>query len=137
MTLKAKNTNPKTLPLEDIESKALASYLDDLVAYKKIKCFSHIPNETSIKHPGYLAKMKSMGKRRGIPDFIIICYKKILFVEMKRQKNEAGVSASVVSDDQVMWVDNINSLGKLNNNLVEARICYGSAEAIKFINQNI
>lgn len=124
----------QVVPLEDNESKDFAQVLDQLVAYKKIRCFSHIPNETSIKHPGYLAKMKSMGKRRGVPDFVIVCYKKILFVEMKRRVGKNGKSVSVVSDEQIFWVDNLN---KINNQVVVARICYGSDEAIKFVLENI
>ena len=122
------------MPLEDLESKTFATYLDDLVAYKKIRCFSHIPNETSIKHPGYLAKMKSMGKRRGVPDFVVITVKKILFIEMKRQKNNKGKSASVISRDQMLWINNIK---KLNNENVYAEICYGYNEAINFVNKHL
>jgi hypothetical protein len=124
----------RLVPLEDVESKALASYLDGLVTYKMIRCFSHIPNETSITHVGYLSKMKAMGKRRGVPDFIVVCTKKILFIEMKRQQNENGKSPSVVSEDQTKWIDNLN---KINTESVIARVCYGHREAINFVTENI
>lgn len=75
-----------------------------------------------------------MGKRRGVPDFMIVCFKKILFVEMKRQKNIKGVSVSVVSDDQIFWIDNLN---KINNENVIAQVCYGSSEAANFVLKNI
>lgn len=132
--MKIKVTNPKTYPLEDLESKAFASYLDDLVKYKKIKCFTHIPNETSIKNMAYLKKMKAIGKRAGVPDFLIIAFKKVIFIEMKRRQNENNTSASVISNDQLAWISNIKGICSEN---VYADICYGSDQAINYINKHL
>ena len=123
-----KVTNPKIYPLEDEESKAFASYLQGLYEYKQILCFSHIPNETSIKSMGYAMKMKAMGKRKGVPDFIIVLKSKVCFVEMKRQKNENGTTASSIDDiDQLHWLHSLNKAGNVS------KMCFGAKEAISFI----
>ena len=123
-----KVTNPKTYPLEDEESKAFASFLQGLVDYKQILCFSHIPNETSIKNMGYAMKIKAMGKRKGVPDFIIVLKSKVCFVEMKRQKNENGTTASTTDDiHQLHWLSSLNKAGCVS------KMCFGSKEAISFI----
>lgn len=128
--MKKEVTAPSKYPKEDIESKAFASWLDDMVLYKKVDCFSHIPNETSIKNMAYLSKMKSMGKRKGVPDFIIVIKKKIFFIEMKRQKNENGTSASTVSPEQVKWIEKLNEAGAYGY------IAYGCNDAISYVEAN-
>ncbi len=126
-----KITKPSSYPKEDEEAKIFSKYLSDLLAYKQILNFSHIPNETSIKNMGYAMKMKSMGKRAGVPDYIIVTKSKILFVELKRQKNENGTTASTVSHEQLCWIDNINMAGG------HAKICHGANESINFVQSMI
>lgn len=121
----------KYLPKEDQECFVFSERLDLLVSQKKVLCFSHVPNETSIKSIAYLAKMKRMGKRAGVPDFIIVLPNKTLFVEMKRRKNENGTSASTVKKEQLEWIQN------LNNANCPSAICYGADEAITFVLSHI
>jgi len=126
-----KITKPSSYPKEDDEAKAFASYLKDLQTYKQIVCYSHIPNENSIKNMGYAMKMKSMGKQAGVPDYIIVMKSKVLFIELKRQKNENGTTASSVSPDQELWVNS------LNNANCPSKICFGSGDAIRFVQENL
>jgi penicillin-binding protein-related factor A (putative recombinase) len=127
MRMKKIVTAPSKYPKEDIESKAFASWLDEMVKYKKVDCFSHIPNETSIKNMAYLSKMKAMGKRKGVPDFIIVIKTKIIFIEMKRQKNQNGTCASVVSPEQIDWIKKLNDAGAYGC------IAYGCNDAISYV----
>lgn len=126
-----KITNPKSYPKEDEEAKIFAKYLNDLQANKQIVCYSHIPNENSIKNMGYAMKMKAMGKQAGVPDYIIVMKSKVLFVELKRQKNENGTTESKTSPAQELWVNSLNNANCLS------KICHGSNEAINFIQSNV
>ena len=122
-----KVTNPKSYPKEDDEAKIFAKYLSDMQAYKQIVCYSHIPNETSIKNIGYYMKQKAMGKCAGVPDYIVVTKKKVLFIELKRQKNERGTTTSCVAPDQKLWISALNDAN------CPSQICYGSGQAINFV----
>jgi hypothetical protein len=85
--------------------------------------YSAIPNSTYT--PGWGAKMrnKRMGVRPGVPDLLVVIPKRCLvFVEMKRTKG------GTVSKEQKEWIEALN---EVNN--VEAKVCYGFDEAVKFI----
>jgi hypothetical protein len=118
-------------PKEDDEAKAFTQYLNALYMSKKILNFSHIPNESSIRNPGYYNKMQAMGKRKGVPDYIIVTKTNIVFVELKRRKNAKGKSPSNVSDDQLIWIENLQSVG------AKCAICYGCDDAINFLKKHI
>ena len=133
------------IPLEDNEQKALVKWLE-LVRLK----FTSIPNSTFAgsyfggqkqKSFAVLARNKALGLRKGFPDIVVVIppkrskTQKGIFraLELKRQhrvkKNgKLGTSPSVVSDEQVEWIDSLNSCEG-----VEARICYGFSESINFI----
>ena len=76
----------------------------------------------------YKKKLKAMGTSAGFPDMLVFLPSKIVFVEMKRAKK----SLSRVSDEQEDWVDTINCYGYAN-----AKVCYGSGEAIDFIKSEL
>lgn len=88
--------------------------------------FSHIPQETFTKSWGVKKKNSMMGVRRGVPDYIVITPKGLLFIEMKRTKG------GQVSKKQQEWIDELNECDG-----VEAKICYGATEAISFVEEYI
>lgn len=124
-----KVTKPSTYPKEDFEAKRLAAHLYALQKNKAIKCFSHIANETNNIKPQYMAKMKQLGKSPGVPDYVIVAHK-VFFIELKRQQNENGTSASVTSPAQIMWQQALNDAG------CQSYIAYGADAAINIV-QNI
>lgn len=84
--------------------------------------FSHVPNSTFTPSFGAMARNKALGVNSGVPDYIIITPKGLLFVEMKRQKG-GQVSAS-----QKEWIAALNELPG-----VQAEVCYGFEDAVRFI----
>lgn len=107
----------KLIPTEDQECFAFVNYLEA----RRLE-FTHIPNETYTPHWGVRMKLKKLGVQKGFPDYLIITKKKLLFVEMKRVKQ------SQVSAEQAWWIESLNRIG-----CVEAKICLGADEAIKFV----
>ena len=109
-----------TTPVEDEEAKAFAQWLQ-LSGYK----FTHIANESGLPpHVAMIAakKKKAMGVSRGVPDFMVITNKGLVFVEMKRLKG------SSTSPEQWEWVNALNELDG-----VEAAIIKGADKAIEYI----
>jgi hypothetical protein len=88
--------------------------------------FSHIPQETYTKSWGVKMKNKRMGVRSGVPDYLIITPKGLIFVEMKRLKQ------GTVSDSQKEWINAINKCSG-----VQANVCKGASEAIEFVTRFI
>lgn len=80
--------------------------------------FSKIPIGDNTLSDEEGAKLRAMGVRRGVPDFLIVERQtgRILFIEMKRR------DGGVVSVFQETW------LTALYRN---SRVAYGSAEAIQ------
>lgn len=98
-----------------------------LVAYLRLKgyAFHHSPNETgsSFEARRRAIRVKREGTSPGFPDYLIIVNKRLIAIEMKRQKG------GVVSKAQKDW------LGLLNEAKVQAQVCRGADEAIAFINE--
>jgi len=112
-------------PTEYDECLVLVEWLDKQKNLGNVLLFSHIPNETYTTSWKQKAKNKNSGVRRGVPDYIIVMATGyILFVEMKR------ISGSTTAPEQKEWIKAIN----LCDNC-EAKICKGSSEAIKFIEE--
>jgi len=79
-------------------------------------------------------KMKAEGKQKGYPDLIIDVANKYyhgLRIEMKQRprtlKTKMSIAHTKTSDEQLKWLD------KLNSNGYYAVVCYGADEAIKVI----
>jgi len=104
------------VPTEAQEQLVVVQYLE-LKGHK----FTAIPNSTYT--PSYNQKRKNtqQGLRAGFPDLVAIIDGNFIAIEMKRTKG------SVVSQEQKEWIEALNNAG------VEARICKGADEAIKFI----
>ena len=86
--------------------------------------FSHLSQESYTKNWGAIMKRKRMGVNRGVPDFIILVPKGLCFVEMKRMKG------GTVSHEQQTWINFLNAREN-----IEARVCRGAGEAIRFIEE--
>lgn len=108
---------------EDQESTALASYLRALEDEGSIEVYSHIHHEAY--SPSLRARQikKRLGTRRGVPDYIIVTGKEIIFLEMKKR----GFTASDVKDDQIIW------LTALEGKVATTAICGGFQEAKQFL----
>jgi len=79
-------------------------------------------------------KMKAEGKQKGYPDLIIDVANKYyhgLRIEMKQRprtlKTKMSIAHTKTSDEQLKWLDELNSNGYY------AVVCYGADEAIKVI----
>jgi len=105
---------------EHQEQRAFCKYL----SFRNIKFYS-IPNGVFLKDKKssykIMSKLKAEGLSKGVPDLCIpVPTKKYhgLYIEMKRLKN------GVVSKDQKIWLDYLNSVG------YKAIVCAGYKEAI-------
>ncbi len=106
--------------------KTFANYL----TLKRLR-FSYLAQSTYVqedengkKNWGTISKNKAMGLNKGVPDYIIILNIGLIFVEMKAPqpyKSEIGW-------EQSEWIEALNGIKG-----VEAKVCYGSEEAINFI----
>lgn len=107
--------------------------------------FTHIPNQNDWSFMSrqmalrLASKNKRMGVSTGIPDYMILTPKGILWVELKRvslkgeedplqgwkegQKSKGGLKRS-----QKEWIDAINKTPG-----TQAAVCYGAEEAIAFV----
>lgn len=131
-------------PLETYECVQFTNYLEEkneILAWKKLPqiLFSKLTQDfftglVGKRKAAYLGKQKAEGKRRGVPDFIVLVPAEVsttgndilFFVEMKRQK----YTPSDVKPEQVVWVA---ALAKVSN--VDAKVCGGAGEAKAYIGQ--
>ncbi len=107
---------------ETEEQETLVCYLE----IKKLK-FSAIPNGMYTKSWNVKRKNKREGLRAGVPDMMVILPKKLLFIELKREKG------GVVSPEQKEWIERLNEIG----DQVEAVVCRGCGEAIDKIEKEL
>lgn len=96
--------------------------------------YSHIPNNTfsgyyrgqkAYKNVNQLRKLYALGVHRGVPDYIIIAPKALLFVEMKKKKGGR------VTEDQEKWIGALKKIGEG----VDAAVCCGADQAIEFVSK--
>jgi hypothetical protein len=111
---------------EDQEAYAFAGLLLQYERMGKILKYSHIHQE------GYLSvtarrKRLYLGTRAGIPDYVIVTPKKVLFIEMKRRKK------SHTSVEQKEWIEALNVV----SGTVIARVCFGFDEAKSFVDTHL
>ena len=116
----------KTMILsEEDECMYLANYLRGLVMQERIQLFTHVPNSTYTQSWQAKTKNKSMGVARGVPDYIVVTDKEVIFIEMKR------IKGGVVSEEQDMWITS------LQGKTTKAMVCRGFQEAKKRIEELI
>ena len=109
-------------PSEHIEQCTVVQWLD----WNNIKFFA-VPNANNMSSSNkryainVANRMKKEGVRSGVYDLVILDYKRVLFLEMKRLKG------SRTSLDQIDWGLTFTELG--HDNI----ICKGADEAIEVI----
>ena len=110
-------------PTEHQESVKLAQYLSWLEKDKQnaVK-FSKLTQETFTRSIKQKSKNKQEGLRQGVPDYLITINEHCIFIELKRKKGGR------LSEHQKEWIEAINKTGAV------ATVCYGSDEAIDFLN---
>ena len=113
------------VPTESQEAETLAQYLLLMQRTGKILLYSHIPNETYTQSWSTKKRNKREGVTKGVPDYIIVTDKKVLFIELKRPKG------SVTSFEQKEWIDN------LSGKKTQAVVCKGWNTAKEFIEENL
>lgn len=116
---------PNTSPLELYECVALVEYLNILLVQGKILEFSHTANETYTKSWSQKRKNTQLGVRKGLPDYVVITKKTLLFIEMKRLKG------GIVSPEQKKWIESLYSVG------VIAEVCIGFDNAKTLIDKHL
>ena len=104
------------IPTEATECKALVQWMRK---HPGIVNFTHVKNENYGPKQKWkkLADMH-MGVRRGVPDYIVLTTKGLVFIEMKRQKG------GTLSPKQKQWLMQLREYGK-----VTAIECKGFPEA--------
>lgn len=113
---------------ESVESKNFAKYLDGLVQYNQIVCYTKTAQETFTASWGTKMRNKAEGVKKGIPDYVIITKKTLLFIELKKTKGKrGGMNGSVISDEQIKWIESLNKVG------VPAFVAHGADEAVKIV----
>lgn len=115
-SLKTHSKMTTEIPSEREEQIVLTQYLD----LKGLPYF-HVPNSTFTKSWKQKQLNKYMGVKPGVPDLFICVAGRMVAVELKRTKR------GVISEYQRRWLDILNEHG------VEAVVCKGADEAIKFI----
>lgn len=110
------------IPKEEQEQMVVVDWLK----IKRIRHI-HVANER-MASVVFKKKLKALGTYAGFPDLMIFLPTKILFIEMKRSKK----SLSRVSVEQKEWLE---ALGLYE--YAKVRVCYGSGEAIDFIQENL
>jgi len=86
--------------------------------------YSHLPLSTFSPSWSQRIKNKAVGVMPGVPDYLILTGKKLIFIELKRRRGYK------VSPQQVTWLERLNSLG------IPAKLCRGADEAIEFVKEH-
>lgn len=116
----------KIIRSEDDECLALVEYLNILKLKKKVISYTHVPNETYTPHWSQRTKNKALGLASGFPDYIVLGQKKILFIEMKREK---GGKTSV---EQKLWIQDLDRYSDTS-----ATVCNGFREAKEYLDDQL
>ena len=111
---------------EDDLTIQVTNYLEELLLKRKIKVFSHVPQETFTKSWVTKNKNKAMGVRSGVPDMLIVFPHSVLFLELKRLKG------GVVSQAQATWLEALSATGK-----VTAKVACGWDQAKEAIDAEL
>lgn len=105
---------------EYLEGKILVAFLR-----KEKLLFSHLPLNTFTTSYKALARNKASGVVKGVPDYLVITPKGVVFVELKR------LSGGKVSKEQQEWIVRLTEAG------CPSRVCRGADEAISFVKEHL
>lgn len=110
---------------EHEEAILLKEYLDVLQNQGKITLYAHVPNETFTRSWRQKQKNTAEGVKSGVPDYIIVTPKKVLFLELKKKKD------SYPTPNQRYW------LSELDNKETITGWAKGFDAAVEFITKNL
>ena len=102
---------------EEQEHVQVAFYLNHVKAL-----WFHSPNGGS-RNVIEAAKLKRMGVKSGVPDFIVLSHGGQMAIELKREKRK-GEERPRVSKNQKAWLDALEKEGW------RVAVCFGAHEAI-------
>jgi hypothetical protein len=85
--------------------------------------FTHIANETDSVKLGIRNRL--MGVSKGVPDYMILVNKGVIFVEMKRR------IGGKTSPHQKEWVSQLTLRG------IPVKVCRGFDEAVSFVKEHL
>lgn len=87
----------------------------------------HVPNNTWTKSVMQRTRNNLLGVRAGVPDlWVPVGNVGLLVIEMKRPKEKGKTNYPTPA--QKVWIETLNACPG-----VQATVCYGAEEAIKFI----
>lgn len=110
-------------PMEEVEQRAVAQYLDLLGIL-----WCHCPNGGH-RNKVSAGKMKAQGQKPGVPDILIFSPPPInptakgVAIELKR------IKGGTLSPDQKRWLSDLSDIGWITKR------CNGSGEAIDFLRE--
>lgn len=100
------------VPSEDLECMAFVRWLDQTGIR-----YSHLPLETPCTDI-QSARLKKMGVRKGVPDYLLVVKNKLVFIEMKRSVG------GTLRPTQRAWLEALQCAG------AHTFVCEGSKDAI-------
>jgi len=122
-------------PTEEYEQKVVIAWAKAHEAYYPRLMLLHASMNGILTNVRFAAKLKSLGRKAGVPDLFLPCSQVIwdeiaelrlkcgLFIEMKRTKG------GTVSDEQEWWHAALRAQG------YEVKVARGATEAIKTIKE--
>lgn len=102
---------------EYLEGKILVAWLK-----RQRLLFSHLPLGLRLSY-SQAAKAKASGVVKGVPDYLVVTPKGVIFVELKRK------TGGRASPEQKNWLARLTDAG------CPARVCAGAEEAIAFVKE--
>jgi len=117
--------NKLPIPTEYDDCLVLVDYLELLKKQGRVLNFSHTASETYTTSWKQKTKNKEMGVRKGLPDFVIVTKKAVVFIEMKR------IKGGRTSPEQMDW---LIAIKKAKGN---CEICFGCEDAKTYLNKFI
>jgi hypothetical protein len=121
---KTKLTKPRatsSCPLEWEEQAKCVQFLEQLKSEGYDVLYTATAQSTFTRSWKQKAKNKAVGTKKGLPDLILIIEKKLVFVELKREKG------GVLSAEQKEWIVQLKQAGQI------ATVCRGFEEFKTFI----
>lgn len=112
-------------PTENEEAEIFATWLSWQQRCGRLRKFTHVANEKGAAGKSAIiaaVRKKRMGVSPGVPDFMIVTYKRLIFVELKRQRGGS------LKPEQKEWLDALAALG-----VIETCVARGAEEAITFV----
>lgn len=128
-------------PTEYDEQVEFIEYLALMEKQKKIVTFFAVNNENNSHRQNRKyaiiaeVKAKKTGKKKGVSDICVILKNKVVFIEMKRQPRVLKDGTFSKSKAQPTLEQKQFLLDISNSDVCVGSVCWGSREAIQFLEQ--